>query len=637
MPLQELDLLVFWGSQGGRAERLAGGFARECSARYGIRSLAVDLDDYDYEDLPRIPSSKLVVFVISTFGEGDPTDNSYGFYSALSALFAEGKAECLRDLQYAAFGLGNRNYKYFNRVIDTVDDMLQQLGAKRLGTVGRADEARGGMATEEDFTEWKEAALGSIKLKFGVEERAVRYTPELDIVPVSAHRSSLHLGEPKALHPVSGRTETKRFRNGPLAVPVVISRDLTPSANRRYIHLEFDLSGDRSMKYQTGDHLAVWPQNPEEEIQRLCHLLGLSEEERTEAIELKSRVENKEAPIPSPTTRETILRHYLQICAPVSRDLLWLILEYCPNEEATEIISTWAKDKDKFNRDISSRYLTLSKVLQLAGGNQIWQKLPFTLLVEGLGKLQPRYYSIASSPSLSPHQPAITVSVTSKLLGSFEKDVRFYGVASNYLLAIKPGHVDKSNEALPMTCNDSQHEGPHYENTSGKVFIQLRRSTFKLPPNSQRPIIMIGAGTGVAPFRAFVQERAALASHSIPTGPMLLLFGCRSPSDGYLYAEEWKDYETRVPNFEVVPAFSQFGSKIHVQDLVVDLKDRIVSLLDQSAAVYICGSADMARNVRNTLMKILMDSKGWSEVEAERYIMHELKRAKRFQEDVWSD
>ena len=634
---QELDLIVFWGSQGGRAEKLAGNFARECCALYGLQAVAADLDDYDHEHLVEVPSSKLLVFIISTFGEGDPTDNSARFCTTLTNLRKDSGTQSLRELRYAACGLGNRNYKHFNKMVDITDETFTQLGAKRIGPVARADEAQGSMSTEDNFMEWKEAVLQSVAEKFNVTERTLTYAPEVDIVTLTGIQSTSHLEGLEAQYHASAEDGKGRSgTNGTFVARMAVSRSLTSTPDRSCLHLEFNLPSDRALKYQSGDHLVVLPINPEEEVQRLCNLLGLSELTRAEAIEIKSRVESKPLSIPRQTTRESILRHDLDICGPVSRDLLRLLRTYSPTAEAAEIIGSLANDRDRFASVVSSRRLSLGKVLQLAGGSQPWVRLPFTLLVESSGKLQPRYYSIASSPTISPHQPAITVSVTSKVMDASNPEVRFNGVASNFLSAVAQNRRKNDETVVRNDDHNVQHNGPEYQKTHGKVLAHLRRSMFKLPPNPQRPIVMIGAGTGVAPFRAFVQERVAMADYGLSVGPMLLLFGCRSPVEDFLYADEWKEYQARCPQLEVLPAFSRWGERIYVQDRLLELKDRVALLLERNAVFYICGSADMARCVRNALVKILMSWRGWEEMEAERYIMNEMRRTRTLQEDIWS-
>lgn len=105
-----------------------------------------------------------------------------------------------------------------------------------------------------------------------------------------------------------------------LAPSLTIARDLTKSPDRQCLHVKFDLSSRRSIKYQAGDHLVLWPQNSVDKVERLCRLLGLSEEERTETVDIKPRVQGKSPGFP-PTTRKAILRHHLDISGLVSRDV----------------------------------------------------------------------------------------------------------------------------------------------------------------------------------------------------------------------------------------------------------------------------------------------------------------------------
>ena len=595
--------------------------------------MAADFDDYDYEELTSVSSDKVLVFIVSTFGEGDPTDNSVRFFSSIAALRAQAEKTSLHNLQYSAFGLGNRNYKYFNKMIDLIDETFATLGGHRLGPVGRADEAISCMSTQEEFSEWKENVLDCIRLKFKVNELEVVYQPAFDILPNDADSSTVYLGEPNARFLSSEPSKPRSGLNDPYAATVVVSKDLATDENRKAVHLEFDLSA-AGWKYQTGDHIAVWPMNPDVEVERLCQLLGLSEDDRKQFIEIRSKDQDLPVPVPSPTTKETILRYYLELCGAVSPDVLRLLVQFCPTEESRDVLSGLVKDKNAFRTQVSSRCMTIGQVMEMVASEAVWRDVPFGLFVECLGKLQPRYYSIASSPSVTPRQPAVTVSITSKVLDPAHPDVRLQGVASNYLYSVKCG---RDSEKVAETKGVSyQLEGPRSILSGGKVLVHLRRSTFKLPALPNRPIIMVAAGTGVAPFRAFVQERAVMAARGVAIGPMLLIFGCRSPTDGFFYNDEWEAYKTSLPLLEVVPAFSRHGEKMYVQDLLWKLRDRVSSLLDDDASLYICGSADMARNVRNKLTTIVADSKSWSEVQAERYLMGELKKARRLQEDVWT-
>ncbi|KAF7173003.1 hypothetical protein CNMCM5623_005121 [Aspergillus felis] len=622
---QDLDLVVFWGSQSGRAERLAASFARDCTGRFGLGVEAADLDDYDPRHLTEVPSTKLVVFIVATFGEGDPTDNAVKFFSVLKALRDSGKPELLKNLRYAAFGLGNRNYKHYNKMVDVVDQTLKALGAQNVVTVGKADEAEGPTATDEHFLEWSSSAAETIGRLFGVEEQEVSYVPEFSIIRIDATADKDNTANASPINP----------RSAALAASLTIARDLTNSPDRQCLHVELDLSSRRSMKYQAGDHLVVWPQNSVDEVERLCRLLGLSEEERNETVDIRPRVQGKSPGFPSPTTRKAILHHHLDISGPVSRDAVRLLVKFAPTQTAQEFLSSLAKDTIKFRTLVSSSFLSLGKVMHLAGDDRTWDKLPFSFLLDCLGKLKPRYYSIATSPTVSPLQPAITLAITRKTVVRSPSDPdaqfsRFYGVASNYLLAVSRNLGPAAQQ--PIT------DEPNYGVNDNKVLVQIRRSTFKLPRNHLRPIIMIAAGTGIAPFRAFVQERASIAARGLAVGPALLLFGCRSPTEDFLYSEEWAGYARRLPGFELINAFSRHDErKVYVQDKLMEEKEKVAALLEQDAVLYVCGSADMARGVRRALIRLFVEMKGWPEEQAEKHVTGEMKKAKQLLEDIWSD
>lgn len=610
----------------------------------------MDLDDHEHEHLPEVTEDKLLLFIVSTFGVGDPTDNSANFLSSIAHLRSSTSAansEALKNLTYMVFGLGNKNYKQYNKIIDVIDETYQFLGATRVGEVGKADEARGGMATEEDFLEWKESALTLIQKKFNVEERPIIFEPELEITTLKEVKTEdIFLGEPNAEHLPGKSTGKVISSSNPHAASVVVAKDIVNESGRKVIHVELDISNGKGMKYQSGDHLAVWPVNPDMEVERLCKLLGLSKQARDEAIEIRNKDQSKAktVAVPSPTTKETVLRYYLEICGPVSPDFLRLLASFAPTEQAKEMLMSLAKDKVQFKRKVSSRCLNVGKAMELAGGDDTWSKVPFSLFVECIGKLQPRYYSIASSPSVAPQRTAITVSITNKLINADEPARHLQGVASNYLLAMKHGLERKTEKDVthPSGLNYLTYNitGPRPLAISSKpehkVLVHLRRSTFKLPPNPKRPIILIAAGTGIAPFRAFIQERAAMSTiGNMAFGPMLFLFGCRNASE-FLYADEFRDAQKALPGLEIHTAFSRAENKEYVQHKFYALKDKVVNLLEDGAALYICGSADMAREVREVLGRIVAEGFGWDEERAEKYITGDMKRERRLQEDVWS-
>ncbi len=179
-----------------------------------------------------------------------------------------------------------------------------------------------------------------------------------------------------------------------------------------------------------------------------------------------------------------------------------------------------------------------------------------------LSLLAPRYYSISSSPSGAPARCSITVAVVA---GAAVSGRGLYkGVCSNYLASRREGET---------------------------VFATVRetKAGFRLPDDPARPIIMIGPGTGLAPFRGFLQERAALKAKGATLGPSLLFFGCRRPDQDYLYADELGAFAASGVT-ELFTAFSRGdGPKTYVQHLLAAQKDRVWQLIEQGAVIFVCG------------------------------------------------
>ena len=298
--------------------------------------------------------------------------------------------------------------------------------------------------------------------------------------------------------------------------------------------MEVSLEGS-GLTYQTGDHLAVWPTNANREVDRLLQVLGIADKRHT-VIKVTSTDPTTKIPVPTPTTYEAILRFYLEICAPVSRQSLATLAQFAPNESAKAELTRLGGDKDAFHASVSSRCLNIGQVMETVASGAQWTNVPFSFVLETFNHMVPRYYSISSSSKVYPNTPHITAVVEARTT-SGGKEV-LYGVTTNYLLALKS---KQHGEPHPHPHGISYAiEGPRNKYDGIHVPAHTRHSNFKLPSDPRKPIIMVGPGTGVAPFRAFLQERAKAFEEGQEIGKMLLFFGCRKREEDFLYREEWE-------------------------------------------------------------------------------------------------
>jgi NADPH-ferrihemoprotein reductase len=532
------NMVIFYASQTGTAEDYASRLAKEGSARFGLKTMVADIEDYDYHDLDMFPTDKVAVFVLATYGEGEPTDNAVDFYEFFynsEPTFSEdSSATPLKNLKYVAFGLGNNTYEHYNAMVRRIDEVFTKLGAKRIGPAGEGDDGTGTM--EEDFLSWKETMWTELQMEMGLEERDAVYEPVFSVrerPDLPPEDDVVYLGEPNKNH-LEGKSVGPYNSHNPYIAPIRTSRELFAAQDRNCLHMAIDLSRS-NLTYTTGDHLAVWPTNAGVEVDRMLKVLGI-QDRRHSVVDVKGLDCTAKVPFPTPTTYDAILRYQIEICAPVSRQYIASLAAFAPTDSAKEQMTKLGGDKDHFHEFISQRYLNIAQVLEIVAPGEIWSAVPFSIIIEGLNHIQPRYYSISSSSLVNNRVPSITAVVGYITLPDASHTLK--GVATNYLLALKQkqnGDSDPDPHGLTYAIS-----GPRNKYDGIHVPVHIRSSNFRLPSDPLKPIIMVGPGTGVAPFRGFVEERSALAKSGGSVGKTLLFFGCRRESEDFLYREEWK-------------------------------------------------------------------------------------------------
>ncbi|KAK3990058.1 putative NADPH--cytochrome P450 reductase [Cladorrhinum sp. PSN332] len=628
------DCIIFYGSQTGTAEDYASRLAKEGKSRFGLETMVADLEDFDYDNLDAISSDKVVMFVLATYGEGEPTDNAVDFYEFItgdSPQFSLDNEVPLGNLNFVAFGLGNNTYEHYNSMVRNVNKALEKLGAHRIGDAGEGDDGAGTM--EEDFLAWKDPMWKALAEKLNLEEREAVYEPVFGIVErdnLTPESPEVYVGEPNRMH-LDGTPKGPFNAHNPYIAPIAESYELFNVKDRSCIHMEIDISGS-NLTYQTGDHIAVWPTNPGEEVDRFLRVLGL-DSKRNDVISVKALEPTAKVPFPTPTTFDAIVRYHMEICAPVSRQFLATLAPFAPTEDIKAEMAKLGGDKDYFHEKINVHHLNIAHVLEIFGKGNKWNNVPFSAFIEGITKLQPRYYSISSSSIEQPKKVSITAVVEEQQLPG--RDDPFRGVATNYLLALKQKQNGDANPSpygltYEITGPRNKYDGIH-------VPVHVRHSNFKLPSDPLKPIIMVGPGTGVAPFRGFVRERVKMAQNGQAVGKTILFFGCRKSTEDFIYEKEWEEAKKVLgDNFEVVTAFSREGSKkVYVQHRLKQRSKEINDLLEQKSYFYVCGdAANMAREVNTILGQIIAENRDIPEAKAEE-IVKSIRASNQYQEDVW--
>lgn len=616
--------LVLYCSQTGTAEDYANKFAKELKSKYKLNVMVADVEDYDFDSLNEI-GVPLTVFV-STYGEGDFPDSSVAFEEFLGGL-NDGDLE---GLKYSIFGLGNSTYEFYNAAGERTNKLFSGAGAQLIGSFGKGDDGAGTL--DEDYLSWKESTLEILKDFLHLSEYDAKFEPSLTLVklaPGEYDENAVFLGEPDK----SYLDTTKDLSLGPFdhshpyLAPISSSKELFNSKDRSCIHAEFDISGS-NLRYSTGDHLAIWPSNANEKLTNFLKVTKLYDT-KDQVFDLKPLDPTVSIPFPTPTTVESVFRHYKEITGPISRELLSLLKQYAPNETAKAESDRLSKNKEQFAVEIHAKKLDFADVLSLLSNGESWE-IPLEFLIESLPHLQPRYYSISSS-SLTEKQ---SIHVTAVVEAETVDNKLVTGVATNLLRNIQLKQ-NKSTEKPHLTYDL---DGPRNKLLPFKLPVHVRRSTFKLPSNPSTPVIMIGPGTGVAPFRGFIRDRVKQAENGVNNlGKALLFYGSRNSNEDFLYKDEWPAYSKKLDtSFELITAFSrETDKKVYVQHKLVERKDDVLKLIDNGAFIYVCGeAARMAKDVHSALIQILSEGKDLSEEQAGEVIRN-FKTLNRYQEDVW--
>ena len=622
------NTLLLFGSQTGTAEDYANKLSRELHSRFGLNTMVADFADYDFDNFGDITDDILVFFIVATYGVGEPTDNADEFHTWLTD-----EADTLSTLRFTVFGLGNSTYEFYNAIGRKFDQLLEEKGGERFAEYGEGDDGTGTL--DEDFLSWKDGVFDSLKNNLNYEEKELKYEPNVKLTErddLTVDDSHVSLGEPNKKYINSQGVDLSKGpfdHTHPYLAKITKTKELFNSKDRNCVHVEFDIS-DSNLKYSTGDHLAVWPSNSDENIKQFLKCFGLEDKENT-VIELKALDSTYSIPFPSPITYGAVIRHHLEISGPISRQLFLSIAGFAPNEETKATLTRIGNDKQEFASTITRRKFNIADALLFASKGKAWVDVPFEFIIENVQHLTPRYYSISSS-SLSEKQ---LINITAVVEAEVESDGRAVtGVVTNLLKNIE---IEQNNtNETPVVHYDLN--GPRNKFSKFKLPVHVRRSNFKLPKNTTTPVILIGPGTGVAPLRGFVRERVQQVKNGVNVGKTILFYGCRNEHDDFLYKQEWSEYASVLGDkFEMFNAFSRQdpSKKVYVQDKIVENYKIVNELLNNGATIYVCGDASrMARDVQAAIAKIVAKDRDISQ-ESATELVKSWKVQNRYQEDVW--
>ncbi len=579
-------LMVLFGSNLGTAEGIANKLAGEGTER-GFQVTVGALDDH----VGALPTAGAVVMVCASYN-GQPPENAENFVTWLRDPELPGDA--FAGVRYTVFGCGDTDWAATYQAVPTLLDVkLERRGASRVHPRGAGDAHAD---FDDQYRSWHTALWSDLAAALDLPSTAadpVTAGPRLSITLV----------------------------NRALANPVLLSYEATPARVRENRELtligppapgarstrHLDVALPDGMDYRAGDHLGVLPRNSIALIRRVMFRFALDAGMYVTIVPNSGT--HTHLPVDEPAPLLSVLGSCVELQAPASRADIEVLASYTDDPaqqaELQALIGDDAESRTRYREQVAGSNVSVLDLLERYPGCAV----PFAVYLDMLPALQPRYYSISSSPLVSPDVCSITAGVLRAPARGGDRE--FAGVASNYLASMAPNST---------------------------IFVFRREPTipFRPPADPGIGMIMIGAGTGLAPFRGFLQERAAQKARGESLAPSLLFFGCRNPDTDNLYADEMAEFE-KTADVRVYTSFSRAprDGRKYAQDEMLAHQDEVWDLIEQKASIFVCGNArTLAPGVRAALTQIAASKTGQSGDECQAWLAN-LRTEHRFLEDIW--
>lgn len=571
-------LAVLYGTSLGTARDVA----EEIAERASLDGFDTVVRAMDESFAMGLEAEDRVLVVVTATYNGRAPDSAVQVEKAIESGFFDGKQ--WPEARFAVLGLGNSQWPNFQAFPKLVDGALEKTGARRLVPRAEAD-------ADGDFDGAIAGFLRDLWQALGgeAEPSPTQAGLSLRIVDAGATRAQA-LPENAVRLTIAENRELVRPADGLWDFAIE-----PPRASTRFIRVK--LADGQS--YATGDHIAIYARNRPELVERAIARLGLAGETQVEVGGQGSRF--RHLPLGQRVTVRQLLTDFVELQDPAPRRALELIAAHtrCPNSKA---------ELERMGGDwqaIADKRLTLLDLLDLVPAAE----LPLGGFVELSSAIAPRFYSIASSPRVDPAHADLIVGTT--VAPAWSGLGEHQGFASSYMRDVAPGDA---------------------------VFGYIRSPNppFAPPADPAVPMILVGPGTGFAPLRGFLQERAAQQASGAAVEPALLFFGCRHPEHDWLCREEVEQWAAAG----IVRPFTAFSVVAghpwkYVQDALLAEQERVWDALRRGGQIFVCGDGRyMAPAVRETLIAIHTQQAGADHEHSSAWL-EELIETGRYHQDVF--
>eukprot|EP00437_Effrenium_voratum_P033959 CAMPEP_0181476616 /NCGR_PEP_ID=MMETSP1110-20121109/41797_1 /TAXON_ID=174948 /ORGANISM="Symbiodinium sp., Strain CCMP421" /LENGTH=1846 /DNA_ID=CAMNT_0023601901 /DNA_START=106 /DNA_END=5646 /DNA_ORIENTATION=- len=575
---------VLYGTDTGNAEMVAKNFQFEFKRR-GMKAKCLSLNDVAISDLPE--ESK-VLAIVATAGQGEMPKSAVKFWQDMETFLETAPEDYLKDTQFAVFGLGDSSYVFFNEAARKIDEAFEKLGGQRVQQMGQGDDQHPARFDTE-LEEWSPDFYDNIEAPEPPQELSPP-SHLVEILPADDSKAKL-AAEPYVPH-------------GSKPVQMNIKRSTVPDGYERAIdHFEFDLKGS-GLSYEQGDSLGLWPSNAKSQVDLCLMALNMKGDE---ILSLRPVDSNRSVPLPEVITARTLLTQVLDIAGwPKRRFYEMLKLSATDEKEKEELQRLCSKEGKQDYQAYAAESYTYAELLQKFPSCQV----NIGHLLDYVPDIKPRLYSIASSS-------------------------RMRGDDECHLCIIRNDWTATSGRQLTGLSTRWLCEDMHPEAGSIGVHACVHPSAVSLPEKHTTPMLMVALGTGIAPMRAFIEERASAKRDGEECGPMALFFGARNRQE-YSYEAEFDAYQKEGVLTDIHLALSrEQKEKIYVTHRLQQQKQLVYDLIHQKEGnLYLCGpGGNVPPQVRQAVIDAIVDG-GHSADYAEKYVQ-DMQITGRYNVEAW--